>query len=462
MSAAAKPASLVSSPAGPSSAPHFISRTLPPPPGSILKDDYAAAEEARRRFNKRGLFSSISLPSFHRRRSKTHRGDVPSSPSSIGLADGSATTAVIPDLVVISDPPNRGEALDEDYNKDVYRWAVLYENQRGAMVFSTPYYSALTLLPLDPPPFTIPTAARSPRKYQPTVSLEDYPLPDGSWKWVSRAWMIDMHGDGQVQYDGFEYSRSFRSKKWGPDPGVMSHRGLVRRRRWIRLMMRPAPAHQEDVESVFSVPGPAALSLLPEFAHNEEGATRPPSVMITSSDDDEWPLDVWKGDSGDWDRCHAALRRLARDGRKLDLWASWLGIPDELPVLRQTSSNSSIPPALINEEPTPQRDGSDTLNVDSVSHSSDQEVDRLVADTGVSMLKASKQHVAAVVRTHGSDILALFVYPDSRATLLQYLKRVGLLEELRTGLGASESVRVLDFWSYTQDLEMDVALPSSC
>ncbi|KAI0651861.1 hypothetical protein C8Q79DRAFT_935211 [Trametes meyenii] len=457
-----EPASLVSSPAGPSFTPQSLSRTLPPPPGSILKDDYAAAEEARRRFSKRRLFPSVSLPSFHRRRSKVHRRDAPPSPPSIGKVNGSASTAVIPDLVVISEPPNRGEALDEDYNKDVYRWAVLYENQRGAMVFSTPYYSALTLLPLDPPPFTIPTAARSPRKYQPTVSLEDYPLPDGSWKWVSRAWMIDMHGDGQVQYDGFEYSRSFRSKRWGPDPGVMSHRGLVRRRRWIRLMMRPAPARHEDVESVFGVPGPVALSLLPEIAHNEEGATRPPSVLISSSDDDEWPLDVWKGDSGDWDRCHAALRRLDRDGRMLDLWAGWLGILDARPISRQTSCNSSLPPSPhADEEPTLQRGASDTLSDGpSTSDTSGQEVDGLTADTGVSISKASKQYVAAVLRTHGSNILAFFVYPDSRATLLRYLKRVGLLDELRVGLGASESVRVLDFWSYTQDLEMDVNPPS--
>ena len=37
--------------------------------------------------------------------------------------------------------------------------------------------------------------------------------------------MIDMRGDGEVQYDGFEYARSFRSKKWGPDTGFMSNRG---------------------------------------------------------------------------------------------------------------------------------------------------------------------------------------------------------------------------------------------
>lgn len=53
----------------------------------------------------------------------------------------------------------------------------------------------------------------------------------------------------------------------------------------------------------------------------------------------------------------------------------------------------------------------------------------------------------------GSEILGLFVYPDSRAKFLQYLRRAGLLAELRSGLGASESARILDFWSYTQDLE---------
>lgn len=267
------------------------------------------------------------------------------------------------------------------------------------MVFSTAYYSALTLWPLDPPPFTIPTAIRSPRKKQPTVSLEDYPLPDGSWKWVSRAWMIDMRGDGQVQYDGFEYSRSFRSKKWGPDPGVLSNRGLVRRRRWIRLMMRPAQGVLDDAKSMLSIPG--ALSILPQLVHSEEGATRPPSVILTLSDDDEGGLGVWNGDEHDWDRCHAALRRLGRDGRKLELWASWLGISDGTPISRRLSRNPSLLHPRARGEPLPTKEAEADEAASTISGQT--EASRLMADAGVSLSQASKGDIAAVVREHVRD-----------------------------------------------------------
>ncbi|OJT15833.1 Meiotically up-regulated gene 65 protein [Trametes pubescens] len=445
-----EPPSLTSSPAGPSSSPLLREPQPPPqpPPNTVLRDDYNAVDAARQRFQKRSFFSSgVSLPDFHRRKSRARKRDASPTPSSIARIECAASASDVPELVDISDASNLAAEIDEDYDKDVYRWAVLYENQRGAMVFSTAYYSALTLLPLDPPPFTIPTAIRSPRKGQPTVSLEDYPLPDGLWKWVSRAWMIDMRGDGQVQYDGFEYSRSFRSKKWGSDPGVMSNRGLVRRRRWIRLMMRPAQSMHDDTKSTLSIPG--VLSVLPQLIHNEDGATRPPSVMLSISDDGDGGLGVWNGDEGDWDRCHAALRRLGRDGRKLELWASWLGIEEGAPLSRKTSRNPSLPSPRARGEPLVAEEEEE----EATTTSDQTEADRLVADARASLSEASKEHIAAVVRIHGSDILEAFVYPDSRAQFLQYLRRVGLLAEFRAGLGTSESARAVDFWSYTQDLD---------
>lgn len=272
----------------------------------------------------------------------------------------------------------------------------------SATVFSTAYYSPLTLLPLDPPPFTIPTAAHSPRRNQPTVSLEDYPLPDGSWKWVSRTWMIDMHGDGQVQYDGFEYSRSFRSKKWGSNPGFMSNRGLVRRRRWIRLMVRPAQVHRgADSE----VTAPDMVSTLPELEHNEEGATRPPSVILTVSDASERDLEVWKGDEGDWGRCHIALRRLGRDGIKLELWARWFGIPAA--ASRPASWTPVTNPIARTPLPVAERRSLQQTGetpTDDVASSSDclSVTDKLTADTGLSTSKAPKDYVAAVIRAHVS------------------------------------------------------------
>ncbi|RPD62932.1 hypothetical protein L226DRAFT_607651 [Lentinus tigrinus ALCF2SS1-7] len=441
-----------SSSAGPSSYP---SQTPPPPPEAIERDDYAAAEQARQRFHKRGFFSAVSLPLPHRYRSKSRKRD--SSPSPSSFAELERSTSVpqeAPDLVILSEGGLTAE-LDEDYGKDVYRWAVLYENQRGAMVFSTAYYSPLTLLPLDPPAFTIPTAIRSPRKNQPTVSLEDYPLPDGSWKWVSRAWMIDMRGDGQVQYDGFEYSRSFRSRKWGPNPGFMSNRGLVRRRRWIRLMMRPAQVHH-DAES-------SLLSTLPELEHLEEGASRPPSVMLTPSSGSTVERDVWRGDGGDWGRCHIALRRLGRDGRKLELWASWLGVSEAAHLSRPTSWDPTIVPIVKVPLPGKAADGQPQTireqypaNEPASRETNQAEADKLSADTGVSISPAPKAYVAAVLRTHAHDMLTLFVYPDSRAKFLSLLGRAGLLPDLRAGICAPDSVQILDFWSYTHDLGEDV------
>lgn len=124
--------SLPSSSAGPSS--FVASASIPPPPEAIQKDDYAAADQARQRFAKRGLFSSVSLPNFPLRRhnSKTHKRNASLSLVSIDELGRSASVPPNgPDLVTLAEDPNLSAELDEDYDKDVYRWAVMYENQRG-------------------------------------------------------------------------------------------------------------------------------------------------------------------------------------------------------------------------------------------------------------------------------------------------------------------------------------------
>jgi hypothetical protein len=35
--------------------------------------------------------------------------------------------------------------------------------------------------------------------------------------------------------------------------------------------------------------------------------------------------EIWRGDENDWSRCHAALKTLRGDGRRLELWKSWIG-----------------------------------------------------------------------------------------------------------------------------------------
>ncbi|EJD33696.1 hypothetical protein AURDEDRAFT_177220 [Auricularia subglabra TFB-10046 SS5] len=38
---------------------------------------------------------------------------------------------------------------------DVYEWATVYGDQRGAALLGVPYYAAASLLPFDPPAFAV-------------------------------------------------------------------------------------------------------------------------------------------------------------------------------------------------------------------------------------------------------------------------------------------------------------------
>ena len=218
-------------------------------------------------------------------------------------------------------------------------------------IFSVPYYSHLSLLPWDPPPFTLPdTTGSSHRKFfltkshKPTIMLSSYPLPNGDWKWVSKSWMIDMRGDGQVQYDGFEYNWLFRKHKWSATSAAW-----VRRRRWIRLMMRPAkqrsyPSATGHISSSVSpspsvgIPANLSQDARPSPVLSSGGHSRyswrsgpqshPPSVLSPrSATSSIAPGFIWQGDGvDDWERCHDYLRSLTRDGKKLEVWESWLGL----------------------------------------------------------------------------------------------------------------------------------------
>jgi hypothetical protein len=149
--------------------------------------------------------------------------------------------------------------------------------------------------------------------------------------------MVDMRSEGEVHYDGFEYNWLFRRHKWRPEPGVLSAGGWVRRRRWVRLMMRPA------------------------IEQSDRGASPPTSPLTRNSiTPDSSTLDletekamVWRGDLDDWKRCHHLMARLNRDGTKLELWREWLDVP---PRTRQrkvwTEDDYSLPPEGFNGGPS--------------------------------------------------------------------------------------------------------------
>ena len=250
-------------------------------------------------------------------------------------------------------------------------------------IFSIPYYSSLSLLPSDPSPFTLPNASLK-RSDQPPITLESYPFPDGNWHWVSRCWMVDMRSDSaEVQHDGFEYNWMFRKLKWSSHVGPLSAGGLVRRRRWIRLMVRPA-RQEKDNHDDFGTPATTGSSKDSVWTRRHSS---PPSVLTRGTDIIDRlrvePANVWLGDAdGDWQRCLNVMKLFGRDGRKLELWHLWLGFdrPDQLLTTngkgKEREGEIEIP--LPSNMFTP-----DILSQDSVP-------------------VASRNHVVAVLRQHVS------------------------------------------------------------
>ncbi|GJE86119.1 hypothetical protein PsYK624_021990 [Phanerochaete sordida] len=423
-----------------------------PPPSHVQPESLSAAELAQIRVHKKRSLFHLPASSSRSRGSDDSQDARHTEPVSTPEERWEPELSSSPDaedmpFIKVGGNIVYADELMENYDKDVYRWAVLYENQRGATVFSTAYYSRLSLLPIDPPAFTLPSTSKIVRGKSPALSLSTYPLPDGAWRWVSRAWMVDMRGDGQTQYDGFEYNWSFRTHNWRAQTGFMSAGGWVRRRRWVRLMVRPA-INKRTTGDTFSEAASGLLEgILPR---PDTGATRPPSVMVTadseSEDEKSWNEDVvWKGDVlGDWERCRRAMKKLDRDGRKLELWQRWLhelAPPEpeavhELPVPRKQWTEDDTPLASQYD-----REGRATVD------------EKLAGDTGVVLDPAARDHVAQVLQVHGQDILQLFVYPDSRAQFIELITRAGLLADISGGLGGVSTMSMLDFWSSCQSLQ---------
>lgn len=146
--------------------------------------------------------------------------------------------------------------------------------------------------------------------------------------------MIDMRTDsGEVQHDGFEYNWMFRKHHWRAEVGACSRGGWVRRRRWIRLMVRFGPGKRHEANEPQNLLSPNTPTLSNRTTRHSI-ASLPASSLLTSSSNStssRWkglnPDDVWLGDSveGDWERCHRFMKHFGRDGRKLELWRLWLG-----------------------------------------------------------------------------------------------------------------------------------------
>ncbi|KAK7058969.1 hypothetical protein VNI00_001593 [Paramarasmius palmivorus] len=401
---------------------------LPPP--LAVDNDPESAESARQRLKPASRFPmSLSMPNLRKPRavkSKLRRGrdedDTPQySPSALTRDDENETASI--ELGESAEGPN-------EEKQDRYEWAILYENQRGITLFSTPYYSSNSLLPSDPPPFTVPNASQK-RNHQPNVSLTEYPLPDGNWRWVSKTWMIDMRSDsGEVQHDGFEYNWVFRRHHWRAQIGSLSAGGFVRRRRWVRLMMRPGRGTKEHEDGEGIIPeaeSPILDGLIvpntPLYSSSGPGTSaRRHSVTISlaataastaspgMSPAIRGIVERWGGEpESDWKMCRYFLRLAGRDGLKLDLWKKWLGLEKSK---ERTDDGGEAPQSA---PPLP--------------------------------------YVIAVLQAEAPEILESFVFPESRARFFELLDQANVLSDLKKGLD-HDFTSDLSFWSLSSDVKL--------
>ncbi|CEP10686.1 hypothetical protein [Parasitella parasitica] len=152
---------------------------------------------------------------------------------------------------------------NHDHKCQEYAYDVLYECQRGSLAVG---YSSKTLLQFDPNPW-----CDAEMRFTP-MSIENYQLPDPTWQWVSKDWMIDMTED--VDEAGWQYALKFHGAVWH---GNYKHfRSFVRRRRWIRLRHRLLNNQQQQQQQTAEQQPPLLIDL----------SDPAPSSSTSSSDKD--------------------------------------------------------------------------------------------------------------------------------------------------------------------------------
>jgi Integral peroxisomal membrane peroxin len=321
-------------------------------------------------------------------------------------------------------------------------------------IFSIPYYSRLSLLPSDPSPFTIPHSSLDRSKQSP-ISLANYPLPDGNWRWVSKSWMIDMRSDsGEVQHDGFEYNWVFQTHKWRAEVGSLSSGGWVRRRRWVRLMMRPAKQNRKDHgDKLYSPTTPtteSGFNGLPSVDYPHSVGLPSPSVNLPDSglsSDSLDTNDLWSRNDVElnWTICRMIMKKLGRDGRKLELWKTWLRQYHD--DIGETDRKGKGKHTQWSEE--------DKSFLSETQSTSSELLAQLRYPPREYLIPVLRRYVCSLFTStsalclsdiQGDALLSSFIYPDSRAELLNDLSLAGLLSELNIGRAG----RKVDFWSYSQ------------
>ena len=102
--------------------------TIISPPECMKIDDYAAAEPARQRLiAKPGFRLFASIPNLRRSASSSTKGKRPDTPEE--PEDPIRVPSIDGDTCIHLD----NSAIDESDDTPAYRWAILYENQRGCV-----------------------------------------------------------------------------------------------------------------------------------------------------------------------------------------------------------------------------------------------------------------------------------------------------------------------------------------
>ncbi|CAG7852404.1 SubName: Full=Uncharacterized protein {ECO:0000313/EMBL:CCA75658.1} [Serendipita indica DSM 11827] len=389
--------------------------------------------------------------------------------------------------------------------KALYRYMDVYENQRGWARLGSFKFSSRALKIFfhynDPAPFTKFELTENGLEEVdlPYNSLSEVQLPSADWSWHSPEWMIDMAGDGITSYDGFQYNTHFRTKSWSPIvPKWHSYIvTCVRRRRWLRLMVylpsisaalpdkdgkyHPPERHIPTASEPTSPwPGgysagntPIDAETGPQDGDDDDRRGRSPRSPGPSASQFD-TQDVWRGNAYDWSRCHAALKTLRSDGRRLELWRAWTGDLGEdseevdmtgmgrlsLERKRVTGEDDSLTNKLgvvqvsrDNEDQAVSKKGKgkwargvrwtedivfgrgSTMRIKHEAGENGEEkrvLSEFMTDEPleVDSSRAPREYISNVLKYHAEDILALFIYPDSRSKFHDILQRTGLLEAI--------------------------------
>ena len=99
-------------------------------------------------------------------------------------------------------PAGLADAVEAQAPPGTLVYDVLYENERGALLFGVhKQFSKYMLSALDPSPWSDADGANT------ALDPSTKQLPDPTWEWVHPEWLVDM--TGETDEDGWQYSGSF-------------------------------------------------------------------------------------------------------------------------------------------------------------------------------------------------------------------------------------------------------------